>query len=328
MQIILTLVLGTLIYYFAPIIRKNDIWFYIGAIVISLLGLFLPDIGIFEPLIDGTLGLVIWYIVMMAGALKRGSKLNKTYRSVRKELSIIGFIIISTHSLYYLGEMLYNRMEYEWYGIASYIIMIPLFYISFSVFKKLMNIKTWYNIQKAAYVIYLLIYIHLILVAPVVDALIYTAMFAVYLGFKLNYYVLKGKLVYSLASIVVVIAILFGTNLLSVASLMPSNEEVNVVSSDEEDTGILYADGTYTLSSYGYKTEVLEISLTLKGDYIQSIDIISSGTDKSQYEDAVYSVRDLIVSTNSTAVDTVAGASESTGALIELVADILESAKK
>lgn len=108
----------------------------------------------FELATQGLLELSLFVIVMFAGAFKKGTKLQKRFKSIRKEYSILGFVILLPHAIKYIIQFLDGSYPVEWFGLIAYAIMIPLFIISFTYIKNKINIKTWFKIQKWAYLAY------------------------------------------------------------------------------------------------------------------------------------------------------------------------------
>jgi DMSO/TMAO reductase YedYZ heme-binding membrane subunit len=174
------IVFGLLGYRYARWIHKHQYVLYGIAGALMVLGLVF---GI-EPLVAGDLSIGFFMIVMFAGALPQQSSLSKRWRSIRKEYSIIGFILATSHAVYYIFEG-----PLEWVGIAVFIMMIPLTIISFDQVRKKMSAKTWKTIQKLAYVIYLGLWIHVI----VIGEFVFTVPFAVYVVMKAKFEWEKSK---------------------------------------------------------------------------------------------------------------------------------------
>ncbi len=181
-------------YHKGNIIRKHNIKFYIGATVLSVIAFLLRyKMPITEPFNQGFLGLSFLYIVMITGALKNKSVLYKKLMSVRREYSIIGFIFITPHALKYLVEFLNDSRSFEWFGVIPYVIMIPLFITSFMIVRKKFTYKSWKKLQNFAYIAYILIFIHLIIVAEFPNLIIFIVLFVPYIILKLIKEVKKLK---------------------------------------------------------------------------------------------------------------------------------------
>ena len=105
--ILFVLLLTAFAYYKGNVVRKHNIKFYIGAVILAAIAFILRyKVKITEPFTQGYLGLAFLYIVMVTGALKNKSTLYKKLMGVRREYSIIGFIFVSFHGLKYLIEFL------------------------------------------------------------------------------------------------------------------------------------------------------------------------------------------------------------------------------
>ncbi|PAT01113.1 hypothetical protein CI105_08260 [Candidatus Izimaplasma bacterium ZiA1] len=173
--------------YFGKTIRKQNTKLYVGFTVLAILSFLLRyKLPFTEPLNQGYLGFSFLYLVMFAGALKKGSRLSKSLMSIRREYSIIGFILLSPHSFKYLVEFLNGDRSFEWFGILPYIIMLPLFVTSFMIIRKKMSNKAWIKLQRFAYIAYILIFIHLIIVAKAPNLFVYIILFIPYIVLKLK----------------------------------------------------------------------------------------------------------------------------------------------
>ena len=153
-----------------------------------------------------------------AGALPTGSALIKKIMPIRGELSIFAAAITLSHAVTY-GIMYIKRfmlnMEHDrpltsdfiitsLVCIVLMIIMIPLTVMSFKAIRKKMNAKTWKKIQRAAYIFYALIYIHImVLYVPQAkngntekffSIIVYSIVFTGYAVFKIaKVYIKKNK---------------------------------------------------------------------------------------------------------------------------------------
>jgi DMSO/TMAO reductase YedYZ heme-binding membrane subunit len=176
-------------------IRKHNVKIYILAVIISILAFIFKDKFITEPIMQGFLGLSFFYIVMITGAIDKKHKFKAKLMGLRREYSIIGFIVISPHALNYTLQGLDGTRSLEWFGIISFVLMIPLFITSFLKIRKMMKPKTWNLIQSAAYAIYLLLFIHLILnYTKTINLVLYLVIFIFYFVMKIIYEVKKQKI--------------------------------------------------------------------------------------------------------------------------------------
>ncbi len=179
------IILALLAFFFSKQIRKHQVILYLLVTVISILTFVKFDFPLLKPFAQGFLGLAFFYLVMLAGALPDKTKFRKALMSVRKEYSIIGFIVATPHAIHYLIEYLNGEISIPIFGIIAYVIMIPLFITSFVFVRKRMSNKSWKNLQRFAYITYTLLAIHLILnFSQKINLIIYIAIFFVYLVYK------------------------------------------------------------------------------------------------------------------------------------------------
>lgn len=191
--LILLVILTVLAFYKDSLIRKHSVKLYIILTVLAVLALLKSDIVIFKPIIQGFMGLALFYLVMIAGALPK-SKLQKKLMSIRREFSIIGFIVITPHGLHYILEAINGERTLAILGVIAYAIMIPLFITSFKAVRKKMTIHTWRKLQSAAYVVYILLSIHLLLnYTLTINLVLYIVLFGVYYFLKAKKELMKSK---------------------------------------------------------------------------------------------------------------------------------------
>lgn len=196
MIVVLFLVILTLLAIYAnPFIRKHNTKLYIVATLLAILAFIFKDKPIATPFIQGFLGLSFFYIVMITGAIEKKYKIKSKFVTLRKEYSIIGFIVITPHALNYTIQGLDGTRSLEWFGLISFLLMVPLFITSFIKIRKKMSSKTWYKIQSLAYIIYLLLFIHLILnYTQPINLVLYLFLFIFYFVLKTIKYAKTGKL--------------------------------------------------------------------------------------------------------------------------------------
>lgn len=191
---IFLVILTVLAVYAGPFIRKHNVVIYVGALLLSVLAFMLRDKAFTLPFVKGFLGLSFFYIVMITGALKNKSKLRIKLMGVRREYSIVGFIVITPHALNYTLLWLNGSRSIEWFGLIAFTLMIPLFITSFVKIRKLMKNKTWKLLQSLAYIIYLVLFIHLMInYTKTINLILYLVMFITYFGLKIIYEVNKYK---------------------------------------------------------------------------------------------------------------------------------------
>ncbi len=220
MLLIIALVIASLFTYFLKDkLKQHPNIFYIGAAVVtivifSLRTVAMPQfvrqniVGIFAK---GTIGTAFFIIVMITGALPRGSKLIGPLMRIRGELSIMAAILVLSHNLTY--GMTYFKMLFSApaalpavqrcaavISLMLIVLMIGLTVISFPAVRKKMNPKKWKQIQRSAYVFYGLLYVHIMLInipyarmglhMYAVNVLVYSIVFAGYAAMRIRKWVL------------------------------------------------------------------------------------------------------------------------------------------
>ena len=188
LALILVIVFTTLGFYLGPTIRKS---FTVAAIVLTLIAILATvwnDFPLLKPFYQGFVGLAFLYVVMIIGALNLKSTLRKKLNGVRKEYSIYGFISLTPHALKFLWAWIQGTETFEWWGVLSFVVMIPLFITSFYLIRKKMTPKGWKQLQQFAYLAYGLLFVHLILrYTETINLVIYIVMMLSYTGLKLAY---------------------------------------------------------------------------------------------------------------------------------------------
>ena len=220
MLLIIALVIASLfVYFLKDKLKQYPNIFYIGAAVVtivifSLRTVAMPQfvrqniVGIFAK---GTIGTAFFIIVMITGALPRGSKLIGPLMRIRGELSIMAAILVLSHNLTY--GMTYFKMLFSApaalpavqrcaavISLMLIVLMIGLTVISFPAVRKKMNPKKWKQIQRSAYVFYGLLYVHIMLInipyarmglhMYAVNVLVYSIVFAGYTAMRIRKWVL------------------------------------------------------------------------------------------------------------------------------------------
>ncbi|XMB71945.1 ferric reductase-like transmembrane domain-containing protein [Mycoplasmatota bacterium WC30] len=187
--------------YFSKFIRKNSKIIYIVFAALSIAAFFLKKIPVSIPFNKGFLGLAFFYVVMVVGVLDKKKGLYKKLYSVRAELSIIGFIVLSPHAIFFFIDKfinLENLMLIELLGLVAYVIMIPLFITSFKWIRKKFTFLSWKKLQNLAYFVYVIIFVHLLLAASLpINKVLYLILFIPYLIYKPIHYFKDEKGFYS-----------------------------------------------------------------------------------------------------------------------------------
>ena len=179
--------LMVLAYYFAPQILKYrkqlymGVWFVLAAII-ALRGK--PFV---TPFVKGFVGFAFFYVVMITGALNPSWKLTKKLRSVRATYSILGFVLLMSHPLNYVAEVLSKQRDIPYFGVAAFLIMVPLFITSYMAIRKKMKAQTWVKLQRWAYPVYALMLIHLLVNASSPqNRIVSILLFVPYIGLKIH----------------------------------------------------------------------------------------------------------------------------------------------
>jgi DMSO/TMAO reductase YedYZ heme-binding membrane subunit len=188
------IVLTLLALFSSRFIRKHNTVIYLVAILFSIFAFVTKDNIVAIPFMKGFLGLSFFYIVMVTGALPKKSKIKKSYMSLRREYSILGFIVITPHALNYIVQWINGTRSIEWFGFIAFVIMIPLFITSFVKIRKKMKPKNWKRLQSLAYIIYILLFIHLILnYSKSINLVLYLIIFITYFVLKIYTEIIKYK---------------------------------------------------------------------------------------------------------------------------------------
>ncbi|MEC9485057.1 MAG: ferric reductase-like transmembrane domain-containing protein [Candidatus Izemoplasma sp.] len=145
---------------------------------------------VFLSITSGGMSFALFYLVMLTGAFNRGSKPYIIFMQVRREMALIGFIFLIPHASTRLNLALNG---YNFTGLIAFIIMVPLVITSYPLIRKQLSRQRWLQVHKMAYIVYLMIYIHLgftliafngLQVSYAEDSLLYHIAFLVYLFMK------------------------------------------------------------------------------------------------------------------------------------------------
>lgn len=190
-------ILMVIAYYLTPQILKYRkqlyiaVWFVLAAIIA------LRGKQFVTPFVKGYVGFAFFYVVMITGALNPKWKLTKKLRSVRAPYSILGFVLLMSHPLNYMAEVLSKQRDIPYFGVAAFLIMIPLFITSYLTIRKKMKAQSWVKLQRWAYPVYALILVHLVVNASTPqNRIVAILLFIPYIGLKLHKeFIVKQKVV-------------------------------------------------------------------------------------------------------------------------------------
>lgn len=157
-------------------------WLYIIAVILGGFSFYFNDVRIFYIITGGFLGYAFFLLVMMVGVLPNKWKISRMVKRYRGVYSIAGFIFITPHAMLHVFGI-YGGINL--FGIAAYVIMIPLTIISFRVIRKQIDPRDWFRIQKAAYLIYGLLFLHLLFVSSYQNKIVYAMILTLYLNNKI-----------------------------------------------------------------------------------------------------------------------------------------------
>ena len=324
MQIILPLIISLFAYYFSKQIRLNSTIIYLIAIIVSSLPLMDLHNQYYQIIQTGLLGLSFYIVVMYTGALKKGSNIKKKLRNVRKEFAILGTIFIIPHALLSINYALFDAVPIEWAGLLAVLLIVPLSLSSFNLFKQTIKTSQWIKLHQLAYIVYALLFIHLIIVSFDSTVLYYISIFSGYLFLKLKNYVFSSLNI--LKSTLITVSVISGSSFALLTFTSISDATFDILDGNE------FEDGTYIAEGKGYRNMDTILSLTVNDNHISNIELISCGCatsiDEGFYLDAAYLQVVNITKNNRTDIDAISGATITSRSINEAVVNALKQAKK
>lgn len=171
-----------LILYLKPKIFKHEIMLYIISTILAILSFIYSSSDYFNYFNRGYVSIALFIIIMFAGVLPEKWIITRLMLKTRGTFSIIGFILISPHAFLHLFSIFEGI---NLFGIISYALMVPLTIISFKTIRREINPRDWKTIQKASYVIYFSLFLHLIWIGYWFDKIIYAVLITLYINNKL-----------------------------------------------------------------------------------------------------------------------------------------------
>ncbi|MBE5830206.1 MAG: FMN-binding protein [Butyrivibrio sp.] len=351
------------------ILRKNPLPFYVGAILLASLSTAFSWTGagnLLSFITRGAFTGALFTIVMFAGAFPQGSFGAKSFMPVRAQLSILGSVFALSHGLA-LGKSYFLRIisggslsqTYEAMGLQTVLslavsvllmlIMLPLFITSFKAIRKKMNPKTWKNLQRFAYLFYLLMIAHILffeipkamrgIEGYAVNVFAYSLVFLSYLFCRILRYVYRQKkelmakmqIVSVTASLLISVITVLGINSYAtdVSSEIPevagASRGADTVENSDEDSSSGYADGTYYGEGMGNNGKI-GVEVVISAGAITDISIVNFPDDQEYFDpesDGIKMIKDMIQA-QSPEVDTISGATYSSEGVIDAVNAALE----
>jgi len=191
--IILPLILYA--YFGYKVIRKYE---YVHYAIFGILAIIGGTIENHNFLNAGFLGVSLFIIVMFTGVIA-SSKLKKRLMQVRAQYAIMGFIIISSHSIAFFSYLFEEGLIFVHvsiiFGVICYLVFVPLFITSFVIIRKQLGYKNWKKLHSFGYLGYLALFLHLYLINNSRQDF-YLVLFSVYALFKIiaildKYFTLK-----------------------------------------------------------------------------------------------------------------------------------------
>lgn len=215
MEIVIALVVAILFaVVFKSALKKVPWVFYVLTVILDILYLNHVLLGV-SPQLDrfffpyfqrGLLAYGLFVVVMFIGCFPMGSKVRSYLNPIRGELSIVASLLVLGHIVAYFGAYA-SRVLNGFAGMSSNVvvsffvalllllILAPLTVTSFNKIRKSMDAKTWKKLQKWAYVFFILIYVHMMIIllpsasSPATRAftsvVIYTVIMIVYIVARL-----------------------------------------------------------------------------------------------------------------------------------------------
>lgn len=150
------------------------------------------------------LSVAMFTLVMFIGVFPEGSAVWRWFKPIRAELSIIACILSLGHVWAYIdsymprilaGATLNTNVAISFgLGVAVFVLLVVLGVTSVKKIKGLMTPTAWTNLQKLAYVFFILIYAHLFVMlslaafrggeTAMVNLAVYTVIFALYVALR------------------------------------------------------------------------------------------------------------------------------------------------
>ncbi|WP_249028991.1 hypothetical protein [Tannockella kyphosi] len=154
------------------------------------------------PFVFGSFTTALFVVVMYLGISNKDARFTKIAMPIRSELSIIACITTFVHNIsmvFYIHHYGLNNMEFRFAALISLVLillLLPLFLTSFHCVKTRLKGKTWKRIQSLAYLFYVLLYVHVLIVSipsacngqvrSIINIIIYSIVFLYYFQAKIK----------------------------------------------------------------------------------------------------------------------------------------------
>lgn len=315
----------------------------------------------------GTVATALFILVMYARVLPPKSRLFRTLMSLRAPLAIMASFMILLHNGSYFIHYYNNTTKRNIImsfperiaaccTVLMLLLLIPLTITSFTSIRKKMKGITWKKLQRLSYIFYGLIYFHVACLfglqiargnqAYQIELAIYTAIFGIYLVCRVALYLKNTKKlsaskylrnigipVISVISACMVLINPLADSMPESESLADATEESNTVIetqsvalAESQPATPSYQDGTWTGTASGYNDDIT-VSVTIENGMITDISVIETADDEPYFDWAEEEILPNIITTQSTQVDSVSGATFSSKGLKAAVEHALEKAQ-
>jgi DMSO/TMAO reductase YedYZ heme-binding membrane subunit len=349
---LLTAILFVLL--FEKPLQKNPIPFYVIFSILSLATIISQLQGmnpggftgkyLYPMFTKAGLGTSFFVLVMYAATFKNGSKPIKLLMPIRGQLSIIASILALGHVFSYSALLSPNVSALYIFSAIMLCIMIPLFITSFIKIRKKMNPRAWKNLQRFAYIFYLLIYVHILLLyvrgalrgdsRSSINILVYSIVFLWYFICRpLKAYSVKHKDFnldkYRYISLILVVLVSIGfylyvTNASVSADVSDDNNTSLESTESESDSASSVTDGVYSATCFGYAGD---ITVEIKVENGEVTDItLPNYEDEDDYKHFSEELIETLKQAPLADADTVSGATFSTRAVIDAYNEALKQA--
>lgn len=302
-------------------------------------------------LTNGTLAGALFLVVMLAGALPRGSYLMRRWMALRGELSIMASILVLGHNIAYgktyfvllfgdIDKLLPNQTAAAIVSLLMIALMLPLWITSFQAVRRRMAPKSWKRLQRLAYPFYLLMYLHVLLLfggkALEVSAhLNYTISLGLYTLIYLLYAVLKAlrlsekrgcRLLMVAAALVSVTGITLAGLFTAQALYQQPMEPAAVSAAPTVHLEGTYKDGVYTGKGKGYN-DAVHVEIEITDNTIRRIDVTGHMEDEPYIYWVINGYIPQILKQQNLDVDAVSDATATSIAVRKAVKQALDKAK-
>lgn len=156
---------------------RYDYLIYLGVTILGVLSLFYT-VDVVE---SGLAGFSMIHVVMFTGVLPNRWAITKKLKTYRGFYSIVGVLLILPHA----WINLFMDRQISLFGVAAMVLMLPLFITSFQIIRKEIRTEEWVKLQKAAYLVYVCLFLHLIAVADWYGKILYAVLMTLYINNKL-----------------------------------------------------------------------------------------------------------------------------------------------